>query len=175
LKRLGVVLLLAGCTSFVTPPENPVDPVEVYIVDEGIHTGIVLPRGGEWVEYGYGEWGWYALNHTAWYDVFDTVLWPTQGALGRRPVRGIPAKAQPLRVARSDAERLLRDLEARYESRKETEVYNETMRMHFVMADEGFWCCFTCSDAAAEWLRRLGCRVSWVLIRSGLRVRSPDP
>jgi hypothetical protein len=167
----STVVSLAACTSVVTPPENPADPVDVYLIEEGIHTGVALPRGEEHVEYGYGEWGWYALNHTAWYDVFDTILWPTQGALGRRIVRQIPANAQKLRVAKSDAERLLRELDGRYEARRETEIYNETTRMHLVQVDEDFWCCFTCADAAADWLRSLGCSVSWVLIRKGFRVK----
>lgn len=165
---------LAACTSIVTPPEDPKDPVDVYLIEEGIHTGLALPRdGGVYIEYGYGEWGWYALNHTAWYDVFDTILWPTPGALGRRPAPQIPSHAQRLRVARADAMRLLAELDAAYESRKETEVYNELSRMHLVRTDEGFWCCFTCADAAAEWLRRLNCSVSWVIIRAGFSVRPP--
>jgi hypothetical protein len=171
---IAVLLFAAACTSVVTPPENPIDPVEVYLVESELHSGLVLPRtSDEYVEYGYGDWDWFAMNCTAWYYVFDTILWPTQGTLGRRILREPELRAmgpRAIRVSRSDVEGLLADLDRRYEAGRETEVYNEQMRMHFVKVDEGFWFGHTCADATAGWLRRLGCSVSAAPIRSGLRL-----
>lgn len=162
------------------PPENPIDPVEVFLTEEGIHRGLVLPRASGFVEYAYGEWGWYVLGRDAWYHAFDTVLWPTQGALGRRSYDDPRAeftgeKLTPLPAARPAVEALLDELDALYESARATEVYNPSMRMHFVKVSPGFWCFFNCSDATAQWLRRLGCNVSWVPIRGGFRVAGPQP
>ncbi len=151
-------------------------------MQEGIHSGLVLPRTeGGYVEYGYGDWDWYALNCDRWYHVFDTILWPTQGALGRRSyaarnpdelrIQVAGVEWEPLRVSRRDVEALVLDLDARYEAARATEVYNESSRMHLVQIPEGFWCCHGCADATAEWLRRLGCSVSCTIIRTKLLVR----
>jgi hypothetical protein len=177
---IAAALLLSGCASTVRPPENPVDPAEVFLTEEGIHRGLILPGASGYVEYAYGEWGWYVLGRHAWYHVFDTVLWPTQGALGRRSYDDPRAeftgeKLTSFRAARSAVEALLAELDTLYESARATEVYNERTRMHFVKISPGFWCFFNCSDATAAWLRRLGCDVSWVPIRGGFRAAEPQP
>ena len=180
----SAALLLSGCVSVVVPPAHPVDPVEVFLSQEGIHSGLVLPRPeGGYVEYGYGDWDWYALNCDRWYHVFDTVLWPTQGALGRRSYAARTAEElraeargpalDSLAVSRRDAEGLLRELDARFEATRDTEVYNEVSGMRLVQVPEGFWCCYGCADATSEWLRRLGCSVSCTVIRTRLVVRAP--
>ena len=91
LAAWALMFLTFGCTSTVTPPTNPIDPVEVFVLSEAMHTGIVLPpdpgssgNPDQYVEFGFGDWNWYALSNNAWNNAFATVLWPTQGALGRR-------------------------------------------------------------------------------------------
>ena len=42
--------------------------------------------------------------------------------------------------------------------------------MSFVRHEDGFWFLYNCNDAVADWLRRLGCAVSWVPIRLDLSV-----
>lgn len=173
-------LFLSACLSLVVPPLDPTDPVDVYIVEEGMHTSLVLPRPeGGFVEYGFGEWGWYALKNTAWYNALDAVLYPSQGALGQKNLAHVPDDAQKVRVAQADAAALLKELDAKYDLHKDTEIYNEKLDMRFVVAEKDFWLLFTCSDAAAGWLRRLGCSVSWVPVRCGLKTRareeSPEP
>ena len=175
----AAVLLLCGCVSTVQPPEHPADPVEVFLTEEGIHRGLVLPRTSGYVEYGYGEWDWYVMGCNEWYHVFDTVLWPTQGALGRRSYDDPRAEFKgerltPIQAGRAAVEALLEELDTLYESAKGSEVYNESTRMHFVRISPGFWCFLNCSDATAAWLRRLGCHVSWVPIRGGFRVAGPQ-
>jgi hypothetical protein len=183
---LPAAILFSGCVSYITPPAMPAQPVEVFLVQDGIHSGLIMPRpDGGYIEYGYGDWDWYALNYTSWYHVFDTVLWPTQGALGRRPyVARTPdelraqcpgSELAALCVAGPDVDVLLRDLDARYEAGRATEVFNEVTRMHLVQVPESFWWGYNCADATAEWLRRLRCSVSRALIRTKLVVQAPGP
>ena len=35
---------IVGCTSTITPPQNPVDPVTVYVLLDDRHQGLILPR-----------------------------------------------------------------------------------------------------------------------------------
>ncbi len=177
--------LLFGCTSVVTPPSNPKDPVAVYFVREAMHKGLVFAReDGGFVEYGFGDWDWYALNCDRWYHVFDTVLWPTQGALGRRSV---PAPTPPslkrfygaietnkIIVARADAASLLRELDDQFDRAFETRHHNTRYAMDFVEHGCSFWFLYNCNDVAADWLRKLGCSVSFVPIRLGLSVKEAE-
>lgn len=179
---LGIAFAVFGCTSTVRPPAGPLsDPVAVLVGFDESHHGIVLPRAETgWVEYGFGEFGWYAEMKNAWYHAFATVLWPTQGTLGRRELAAddvsdarrelswIHLEEIEVEGARVDA---LRDrLDAQFEAGRGGLVRNEAYRMDFVPVDEGFWCLFNCTDAVAEWLEELGCDVSWVPIRTGLEI-----
>ncbi len=177
------VCALAGCTSVVRAPPAPGDPVPVFLLLDARHRGLLLPAadGKGLVEYGFGDWDWYALNEDAWYDVFDTVLWPASGALGRRPTDAADAPSLRARypwmelhefaVEREAMEALRGELEAPFAARAADQHFNPRYGMTFVPADDGFWCLFNCNDAAALWLERLGCEVSWVPLRLGLSVK----
>lgn len=178
---LAVCFAIAGCTSTVRPPAAVHDPVTVLLSFDSRHRGIVLPRRDRrWVEYHYGEMGWYAHMQDAWYDVFDTVLWPTQGALGRREIGGADVAAvrrrfswirfEPLEVERERVLALRDALDARFEAGRDEVVRNDDYGLDFVPVEDGFWCLFNCNDAVAVWLEDLGCDVSWVPIRTDLEV-----
>jgi hypothetical protein len=191
-KRLRIALLLCavllltavglgGCISTITPPEHPSDPCLVYLLKDAKHTGLVLPdRAGGYVEFGYGEWDWYALVKDRWYHVFDTVLWPTCGCLGRRGMsadeisrsvsRGM---LEAITVSRRCARALFEELDERFNSNKETMIFNPLYGMHFVRDDRGFWFLHNCHDAVAEWMEKVECDVSWLPIRLGLKIRKP--
>ena len=183
LPLLGVVVLLgvAGCVSDIRPPTAPADPVATYLLMDDRHRGVLLPRvEGGFVEYGFGDWDWYAENCDSWYHAFDTVLWPTQGTLGRRltPARnGRELRRQfywmrlyEIIVARTNMEALRDELQHVYAQGADREVYNPRYRMSFVPSGDGYWLFYNCNDAVASWLEKLGCSVSWVPVRLDLNV-----
>lgn len=170
-----------GCTSTVSPPRGVVVPATVYLLQDERHLGLLLPDDtGAHVEYGYGDWNWYACNRDRWYDVFDTMLWPTRGTLGRRSVdvTFLLARAAertaftltPLLVERNAVHALLEALDASYDTALSESIWNDRYRMRFVPSEDGFWIAYNCSDAVADWLRALGCEVTRRPIRFGLRV-----
>lgn len=145
------------------------------------HRGVVLPRvEGGFVEYGFGDWDWYAENCDRWYHAFDTVLWPTQGTLGRRLTaarNGDELRARfswmnlyEIRVDRTKMEALRAELAKTYAKESAREVFNARYGMSFVPCADSYWCLFNCNDAVTVWLRKLGCSVSWVPIRVDLSV-----
>jgi hypothetical protein len=182
LVSLGIVQGLLGCTSTVRPPDSPLaDPVTVCLVHDERHRGLVVPwPDGGFVEYGYGEWRWYAELDDAWYRAFPAVLWPTRGALGRRPsdapdldalrLRWSWLQLLPVTVERHRVDALRTRLEAAFAERAAELYHNAAYGFDFVPSEDGFWCLFNCNDAVAEWLEELGCTVSWVPIRTGLEV-----
>jgi len=189
-RRALFVLALAvasipvfGCTSTITPPASPATPTTVFLLSEAMHTGIVLPPLGpddEFVEFGYGDWSWFALGNDAWYRVFPTVLWPTQGALGRRTFgardeRQLRAAAwwttlSPLVVDAAKVRTLRTKLQARFDAGASNAVRRQDLGFDFVPSDDSYWFGFTCADAAAAWFRELDCEIGWTPIRGGLDV-----
>lgn len=185
LLAFALLFAVVGCTSTITPPAAPgADAITVFLIQDSRHLGLLLPRDdATFVEFGYGDWDWYAMEQDSWYHAFDTVLWPTQGTLARREIAArdgaglqqrVPwATFDAILVARADAHALLGELEARFDRGRDRLHHSVRYGMDFVPDDDGYWCCFNCNDAVADWLRRLGCSVSWVPIRLGLAVARP--
>ena len=192
LAALGLVLVgLAGCAATVTPPPGPFDdPVEVAVLHEALHTGLVLPAsGGGYVEHGFGDWSWFAEEDTASYRVFPVVLWPTRAAWSRR-VGAAPAlenlqrrwphvRLTAFTVERATALRLRDRLEDAWHTLPGPRLLRGADRHAFVSAEPGYWFGYNCNDAVAEWLDELGCDTGWSVIRTGLHVegralRQPD-
>jgi hypothetical protein len=180
----AAVFAAFGCTSTVTPPPAPEDPQAVYLLQDDRHVGLLLPRApGRVVEYGFGDWDWYAMERDAWYNVFDTVLWPTQGTLCRRELAAhgaadlrarLPwATVHEFAVERARAGALLLDLDAQFAAHADELHHSARYGMDFVPHDDGYWLFHNCNDVLADWLRRLGCEVSWVPVRLGLAVTAP--
>lgn len=181
----GVFLSMPGCVSTARPPAAPDDPVATFVMSDSMHCGLVLPRSeGGFVEYGYGDWDWYAEDYDSWYHVFDTLLWPTQGTLGRRLTVASDGDAlrkefhwmevYELVVASKDLMRVRAELGALFQKGIEDLVLNRRDQMSFVPHDDGYWMLHNCNDEIAEWLEQLGCEVSWALIRVGLRVEQRE-
>ena len=191
-RRLLVLALVMlpvpvfGCTATITPPPAPNEPTTVFLLSEAMHTGVVLPPLGpddEFVEFGYGDWNWFALGNDAWYRVFPTVLWPTQGTLGRRTFgardeRQLRSAAwwttlSPVVVDAQKARELRLRLQAQFDAGASAMVRRQDLGFAFVPVDDSYWFGFTCADAAGQWFTELGCEVGWVPIRSGLRTATP--
>jgi hypothetical protein len=169
---LAVASCLTGCTCSITPPPDPADPVSVFVLDYGRHSSLGLAATDDQtlVEYAYGDWNWFALDKTEWYDVFPTLFWPTQGALGRRALRS-ETSAEALQsslgceevleipVGGDDARALATKLDRQFESRLETQHYQPLYDLDFVHTDGSFHVFHNCNHVMTGWLREMGCRV----------------
>lgn len=178
-----VPAIAGGCVSVVTPPPAPDRETTVFVLQEAMHLGLVLPLPeGGYVEFGFGDYEWFALGNTAWYRVFPTVLWPTQGTLGRRPFplaeAQLPAtlswaRLSPIPVDAARAELLRQRLEQEFAAAfPDGPPPPEDFRFTFARHADDYWLPYNCSDATAGWLRELGCAVAWVPLRRGLSVGS---
>lgn len=183
---LVALILLCSCTATVTPPLAPEDPVEVFVLSEAMHTGVVLPpdpgasgQPDEYVEFGYGDFGWWALTNDSWYHGFATVLWPTEGALGRRTFGAKSAESlrlragwtrlQPMLISRAKASALRRKLQEQFDAARKRVIVRREVGFKFVPA-ESYSLLNNCADVAARWLRELDCEVSWVPVRYDFEV-----
>lgn len=177
-----------ACTVQITPPESPIRPVTVLLLDHGRHASLVLPHGelGA-VRYSYGEWRYYALNRTGFRSGAAALLWPTQAALGRRVLGGetsVEDVRQTLRVATDSiylipadgglVRELLGELEALFslgavDTVHESAVFN----LDFVPHPESYFFFRNSNAMVARWLRRLGATTRGVPVLSSWHLAPP--
>jgi hypothetical protein len=168
-----MALLLAGCVGRVMPPPAPDEPVDIYLLDHGRHSSLVLPRepSGK-VRYSYGEWGWYVEGRRHLLAGAAAMLWPTTSGLGRMEheevtlpgdfsllapeglVRAYPLEAELDRVAA-----LRQELDAHFDAPHIEPVFSEEFGLEFVPYPRGYWMAHQSNLVTAEWLRRLGFEV----------------
>lgn len=177
-------LAAPGCRAVITPPANPIDPATVYLVDEGRHAALVLPRDdGSMVQYAYGQWAWYALGKNEWWRAPLVVAVPSTGTLGRRELGPVPTQddlAQAvwaeaiieLRVDRAHATSLMTELDARFNRGIDTLHENPMYGLGFVKDDEAYWMFHHCNSETVQWLRALGCRVSGTPVQADFALRA---
>lgn len=174
LRALPLLALLGGsCVATAYPPAAPADPVGVYLLNQGEHSGLILPAapesGAAWVEYAFGDWGWYGESRNSTVYGLYALAVPGDAALGRRYSSAAPEEDENLQqrgavVNRFHAERarvaeLRAELDAEYEAAgvEPREVARSGLLV--VPAQHSYALNYNCSDATIVWLRRLGCAV----------------
>lgn len=174
-------LLVFGWTAVVTPPAQVQKPTTVVVLYDQLHRGLLLPQpDGGFVEFGFGDWHWTARGEDSWTQLFQTVLWPTPGALAQRrhPQTDLAAlgAAMPrvglaaLAVDADDAELLRQELVAQFKAGSHNDTYRTGLRMHFVPMDRAYWFLDNSATVLLEWLRRLHCEVSTPPLALDLRI-----
>jgi hypothetical protein len=183
-RRIGIILLplaavsllawaLASCSTIITPQAALSEPVDVFVVDHGRTTSLVIPASdGKLLRYAYGDWDWYALGkHSVWRAIV-ALLWPTQGALGRGLLEG-PATAGSIRLQVTEIEEIHRvpvertlliafeaKMEALHERGRGAAVSNSEVDMIFVHHPHAYSVVWNSNHAVASWLRELGSKTS---------------
>ena len=182
--RLLLLLVLTGCTTTITLPNEPERPVTVYISDSGRHASLFLPEPatGELIEFTYGEWLWFAENDTGCVRSVPTIFWPTEGTLGRRALgmkadteavraRFVNDRILPLTVGRGEAAKLFGELQAWFDAHRDTLHYQPVYETEFVRVEESFHAFHNCNHELRDWLRKLGCHVRGTVLWADYRLR----
>ena len=170
----------------VVPPTRPADPATVFLVDFGRTPSLVLTVGdNRMVAYAYGDWAYYALRKQGAIDSVAALLWPTQGALGRKEMtgpatadtirRGIGAEIQQLyefEVEQQALERLQARLDRLHHDQASTATHSYGMT--FVHHPEPYTYWSNSNHTTADWLKDLGCEIRGPAFSSWWRVR-PRP
>ncbi len=168
-----ILLSLQDCATIVIPPVIKHGGEPVFLLDHGRHAGLVLPTpDNHIVRYSYGDWTYYARNMTGPYQGTSALLWPTQGALGRRELPGPPTVAaieQQVKVPivhvyrviveQARVEQLRQHLDSVFEGNKDTLLYNPLYDLYFVHDPEPYDISHDSNQVAADWLKELGCKI----------------
>jgi hypothetical protein len=180
---LVALLLGLAVPTTVIAPERVSEPVAIFLVDYGRTPALVLPVDeSRMVAYAYGDWNYYALRKQGAGDSIAALLWPTQGALGRKEFaaqptiqsvrRGIESGVEDihmLRVDRRAVERLRGELDAAFHDRLDTAV--SAYGMTFVHHSQPYSYWSNSNRMTAAWMKELGCQIRGPAFASSWRVR----
>lgn len=164
----------AGCVAIARPPAAPADPVPVFLLQQGAHTGVILPAAdgaeGAWVEYAFGNWRWYGEQRDGTLNGLYALAVPNDAALGRRYADAAPpadplleargARVQPFHAERARVHELRRALDAEFEASPVAPRLLERNGLWIAKAQTPYALDSNCSDATVSWLRALGCSVT---------------
>ncbi|UYG05642.1 hypothetical protein OCT51_09875 [Halomonas sp. LR3S48] len=192
LRWLGAglgALLLAGCVGRVLPPEprSLAEPVDVYLLDHGRHSSLVLPREeGGVVRYSYGEWRWYVEGRRHLPAGAAAMLWPTKSGLGRGVYPEISSPGQFHRLApegltdvhafQAEAARVMalrRRLDEHFEQAASEPVPSEEFGLEFVPYPRRYSAVHQSNLVVARWLLALDVDVHGSPWFSNWRVDTP--
>lgn len=187
---------LSSCAWRVVPPGRVADPVPVFLSEYGRHTRLALPDGRTaFFEYGFGEWNFYGLEEVGGLSALRAISGLGEGAFSRRRlpytlsernfalVAGSSRSARVL-VERSLAENLRGELESRWRSNADSVVVRAWDQIPVSRDPAPYHLFGNSNHAVANWLERLGCRLSGFPITSNFKVfkgsdvferRSPRP
>ncbi len=148
----------------------------------GWHTRLALPDGTvAFYEYGFGEWNFYGLEKEGVLSGFRAITGLGKGAMSRRQLpytlsdpefarSAGSSRSVCFHVERTLADRLRDELERRWQSNASSLVVR-TWDGIPVSRDRAAYHLFANSNhAVANWLRRLGCRVSGNTLTSKFKV-----
>ena len=175
---------LPACTTTVVQPDSPAAPVQVFIVDHGRTSSLVIPsEDGGMLRYAYGDWNYYALGKTDLWHGIAALLWPTRSGLGRASLQG-PATVEsvqrqvtsahlvlPVNVEHARVLAFEQEMEALYHSRQATEVENPLYGLTFVYHPRPYTYFWNSNHAVASWLRALGCETHGLSYRASWSVQ----
>ena len=177
-----VVLFLVapGCAWRVIPPEVA-DGVPVVLSQYAWHTRLALPDGtAAFYEYGFGEWNFYGLEREGFFSGVRAITGQGKGAISRRKLPYTLSESEYARAAGSNRSAVLYVERGRAEGlRSELERRWQSAPARVVRAWDGIpvsrdpapYHLFTNSNqVVANWLRRLGCRVSGNTLTSRFKV-----
>ncbi|WP_414563985.1 MULTISPECIES: DUF2459 domain-containing protein [unclassified Anabaena] len=164
----------------IIPPPKPIQPVTVYVIDQGLHSQLVLPDGdNKLIQYAYGDWRYFALNQQNLGSGIAALLIPTQGTLGRREYQNLIEMKQTLNsnhnvlsfaVAKLDVIQLKQLLDKRFNQNIATQIFNPLNKMYFVQDDLDYTLYHNSNHELVVWIEALHCRVEGFVLLADFKI-----
>lgn len=138
------------------------------------------------LEYAFGDWRYYVEGEKGVWRGAVALLTPTQAGFGRRSLSFVPDsdrftelagadRSAAMQIDQADVERLVSELEARYQKNITTEVQAEWSDFTFVRDDLPYHLFHNSNHQTAGSVRRLGAEVRGSPILSNFRLQMPRP
>jgi len=181
--------LSGGCAAAIYPPANLVDPVPVYFAQYNVHSTILMPENGKYVDYSFGDWNYAALQHKCVNDALFALTISGASALERRELNIDPHTDEP--VLHDNPDLVIRMYADRAAVKRRLAVlrarFDEDVRLHhdggmvvyansdvYVKDQQHYSLGNNCNHMTAETLRALGFRVDGPIITNQFHICRPQ-
>jgi len=189
-SRYFVILVLAIASTVlagwmlspanIITPINPLNPVNIYLVDRGFHARLILPSSNnKCLEYAYGDWRYFALNQQDLLSGAAALLLPTQGALGRK-LKNCDRWQQfaseqnnhfsSFAVEKTKVDSLLKVLNLYFDRPATMQIKNPHTGMTLVPYDLTYTLLHNSNHELVRWLEDLGCRVEGFVLWANFKI-----
>jgi hypothetical protein len=170
-----VITIWVVSPAAIIPPENILNPVNIYLVDYGFHARLILPIGKDkCVEYAYGDWQYFALNQQDWLTGAAALLLPTQGALGRKFTKCDRFSNFLIAVEKTKVARLQKLLNSSFDRHASMQIENPHTGMTLVPYDRTYTLLHNSNHELVRWLEDLGCRVEGFVLWANFKLGSRE-
>lgn len=166
------LVFLTGCGYTLNPPASPTNPTQVFLLDHGRHSSLVLPADSEMIRYSYGDWDWYVLNKRGFQSAGHALLLSSPAALGRQKFYSAPLEESVRRAVQVNIENIFsimveRDrvnllntkLEQFFTENRQHIHHNPSYGVDFVPYPVPYSLSHNSNKVVAQWLRELGVEV----------------
>ncbi|MGB3224442.1 MAG: hypothetical protein WBB23_16700 [Desulforhopalus sp.] len=166
------LIFLTGCGYTLIAPASPSNPTQVFLLDHGRHSSLVLPADCEMIRYSYGDWHWYVLNKRGFQAAFRALLLSSSAALGRQKISSAPLEESVRLAVQVNIENIIsvmveRDrvdflntrLEHIFAENRQHIHHNPTYGVDFVPHPVPYSLYHNSNKVVAQWLRELGVEV----------------
>jgi hypothetical protein len=187
---LSTLCAACGCAAVVHPPATVVDPVPIYLAQYQVHSTILFPRDGRFVDFSFGDWNYAALHHRFINDAIGALTVSGESTLERRVVEADQRTGAPILTDKPDLViRLYASRQAVDQRFAElTERFQHDMLAHrddgmmvygdqtevFVKDDQHYSLVNNCNGMTAETLRALGYRVDGPVLSNRFHLCAPQ-
>ena len=131
------------------------------------HHSLGFYDGQHFVEFTYGDWALFALDKRDTWTAISHMLWPTQGALGRKVVAWQPHESLlshftncidivPFEAEATRVDTLYAELEHIFTQNQASQVYHPEDGLYFVHYPAPYALWHNCNHELVKWLTRLG-------------------
>jgi hypothetical protein len=167
----------------IIPPINPINPVNIYLSDYGVHARLIMPSDKDkCLEYAYGDWQYFALHQQDWLTGAAALFLPTQGALGRKlkncdRLQLLGRKNNSLlsiAVEKIKVDRLLKVLNSYFDRPGTMQIENPHTGMTLVPYDRTYTVLHNSNHELVRWLQDLGCRVEGFVLWANFKSVTSD-
>lgn len=186
------VVLLPGCSGRILPPPSPETPQQVFVLDHGRHSSLLLPHENGLARYSWGDLEYYGFGNTDLSGGLHALFVPSASILARQSLPdansldearawlSVPVRqAITLEVEAEDIKRLRQRLDAHFAT-ADTVLHNAAYGFDFVAYPRRYSFFDNSNRRVGDWLSELGCEIhgpqyfsSWKLLAA--REAEADP
>jgi hypothetical protein len=187
---LALAFLGCGCAASVYPPAKLIDPVPIYLAEYNVHSTVLFPHDGKYIDYSFGDWNYAALHHKFINDAIGALTISGEATFEKRTLEVDPKTGEPILndnpglVIRLYAERTA--VEKRYAEL--TKRFDDDVKIHredgmmvygdnaeiFVKDDQHYSIVNNCNHVTADSLRALGFRVDGPVMSNQFHLCRPQ-